>query len=912
MGVLNEEQNTIRLLKEELQLVNEKVANLEYNVHHLHTVQGSDKVVTEDAPTEYMTSERKKRMSIADGEAKSDVSITPSPENSEQKQQIKEQQGQIEAIHHMMKELQEKMSNYVHIDKVNEMISSEVNRVLLEKQSSFSHLDTALNSIQEGADINEESLRDVNSSLMLDLENCPTISHVKSHVLFHLHKHALSKDRIQDGHNEENIIQITPYDYIPLERSLVRDTCTRLNDATSSCDTREMLVQTILSEIKILTNRHSGKKTEDGNKEEEERRKLLDTIRTATEAFKTRIYNLETQDTLTREELKKIKQDHEHKALIDDTNIQEVKNSIEDTKVKLETLISKSISREEFEYSKEMIKVTDGRIDFVTETMNNLELDCLKRQDAHTLLEEGEVSYSNKFLPKLKEIVGKNFEANREFLDRKSTQALNEAIGEVKKSIDFRLEAVNSRVEKHIGDSLDQKLGDIEQSNIYLKGCVSNLDAITTKHQQQLDEQWAHNAKDVENLSSKRSEEEKSRKEWKILDQNIQKLFNDQVQLREKIVNDLDNMSALIAKVPSISDIDSAVNNRFQKWEDSLGKLFDDINLHIDTISYSLNSKAEREDVMNVISDNILKLKKTLLSSIGNDNNEAPALSVGCISCGRGRQQMKDGSPPRNRYSSPLATGSVTAGGESTLDADSSIISQTTGYDQLNLSVGEDSFSREDYEQVLSVMKGEAGLQYLSKQYVPMRPKPNSYLRRGQNELEPLYRRAKYAAQLRESVKVPSLSVNRATSSSVMYTFQDRPRTTGSLPSKESNQIMSMRKGKGGISTFKPYGNNGGLSGFEEPELGSTNNSPVRLLNMSNSAKEVRQQPLTNQQIAMAHAVRSSGNKEGSNHSLIPGDASIDTFGDDLTINSAFSSQKKQQMQPQQKNLLRTSPTRYS
>ena len=172
----------------------------------------------------------------------------------------------------------------------------------------------------------------------------------------------------------------------------------------------------------------------------------------------------------------------------------------------------------------------------------------------------------------------------------------------------------------------------------------------------------------MENLSSKRKEEEKSQKEWKILDQNIQKLFNDQVQLREKIVNDLNNMSSLIEKVPSTSDVDTAVNNRFQKWEASLGKLFDDINLHIDSISFSLNSKAEKEDVMNVIIDNILKLKKTLSLSIGKDKNEEPALSVGCISCGRGRQQMKDGSPPRNRYSSPLATGSVTDGGESTLD----------------------------------------------------------------------------------------------------------------------------------------------------------------------------------------------------------------------------------------------------
>ena len=130
MGVLNEEQNTIRLLKEELQIVNEKVANLEYNVHHLHTVEGSDEVVTEDAPADYVSSEREKRMSIADGEANTAV-IPSQSENSEQKQQVKEQQGQIEAIHHMMKELEEKMSSYVHIDKVNEMISSEVNRILL-------------------------------------------------------------------------------------------------------------------------------------------------------------------------------------------------------------------------------------------------------------------------------------------------------------------------------------------------------------------------------------------------------------------------------------------------------------------------------------------------------------------------------------------------------------------------------------------------------------------------------------------------------------------------------------------------------------------------------------------------------------------------------------------------------------
>ena len=177
---------------------------------------------------------------------------------------------------------------------------------------------------------------------------------------------------------------------------------------------------------------------------------------------------------------------------------------------------------------------------------------------------------------------------------------------------------------------------------------------------------------------------------------------------------------------------------------------------------------------------------------------------------------------------------------------------------------------------MLSVMKGEAGLQALSKQvkiytfetnqtlffvffifpfskserifvfddldlivlhipfysflsrvsqYTPMKPKPNAYLRRSQNELEPLYRRAKYAAQLRESVKTPILSSSspiakvpsqqRASHDSVMYYFESPPVDKKKRPSTTGGAI-TYRRGAGGLVVAKPYGSNGGLSGQEE------------------------------------------------------------------------------------------------
>ena len=54
----------------------------------------------------------------------------------------------------------------------------------------------------------------------------------------------MSTETIDNGQEEKNIIEITPYDYIPLERSLVMDTIDRLSDEESNCGTKKMLIQT--------------------------------------------------------------------------------------------------------------------------------------------------------------------------------------------------------------------------------------------------------------------------------------------------------------------------------------------------------------------------------------------------------------------------------------------------------------------------------------------------------------------------------------------------------------------------------------------------------------------------------------------------------------------------------------------
>lgn len=137
-------------------------------------------------------------------------------------------------------------------------------------------------------------------------------------------------------------------------------------------------------------------------------------------------------------------------------------------------------------------------------------------------------------------------------------------------------------------------------------------------------------------------------------------------------------------------------------------------------MSKQVYERATRDEVLQTIQDQIAKLKRNTPGHEPHDQDDGTAAGVvACLTCGKAKQRAASPFRPK----SPQAD------------------TMTTGYDKLHLSLSDESYTREDYEHMLAVMKGEAGLKNLSRQYLPLKPKPNTYLRRSHNELEPLYRR---------------------------------------------------------------------------------------------------------------------------------------------------------------------------
>ena len=217
---------------------------------------------------------------------------------------------------------------------------------------------------------------------------------------------------------------------------------------------------------------------------------------------------------------------------------------------------------------------------------------------------------------------------------------------------------------------------------------------------------------------------------------------------------------------------------------------------------------------MRTINERMNSFKRSLRGEANDDGdwdgdgasaaNHMPAGCVSCLTCGK--------TSHRGRSRSPLMSQQRALHDASTASA----------LDKFSLSMSDDSISREDYEQMLSVLRGEAGLKSLSRQSTPLKQKPNSYLKKSNsNDLEPLYRRAKlfffssfflnpsiyiylfifivffvynmtlysrsfiflrYASQLREIVKI---SPDRVNPSSLMYRFE----TTDSALNNNENAI---------------------------------------------------------------------------------------------------------------------------
>ena len=141
---------------------------------------------------------------------------------------------------------------------------------------------------------------------------------------------------------------------------------------------------------------------------------------------------------------------------------------------------------------------------------------------------------------------------------------------------------------------------------------------------------------------------------------------------------------------------------------------------------------------MRTINERMNSFKRSLRGEENDDGdgdgasaaNHLPAGCVSCLTCGKTSHRGRS----RDRSRSPLMSQQRALHDASTASA----------LDKFSLSMSDDSISREDYEQMLSVLRGEAGLKSLSRQSTPLKQKPNSYLKKSSsNDLEPLYRRAK-------------------------------------------------------------------------------------------------------------------------------------------------------------------------
>ena len=126
----------------------------------------------------------------------------------------------------------------------------------------------------------------------------------------------------------------------------------------------------------------------------------------------------------------------------------------------------------------------------------------------------------------------------------------------------------------------------------------------------------------------------------------------------------------------------------------------------------------------------MLQLKDSL-SGEDQDDASLPAIGLKCISCGGG-----------------FAGGSKNSLASDASSAGSSILPDSLG----------------DYEQFVQVLNRSAGLKPLGRITVPDLPKTAFVKTRKEAAQEPLYRKAKMAAQLKEIPKIPLMSMSHSSS----------------------------------------------------------------------------------------------------------------------------------------------------
>jgi len=214
----------------------------------------------------------------------------------------------------------------------------------------------------------------------------------------------------------------------------------------------------------------------------------------------------------------------------------------------------------------------------------------------------------------------------RDELSVKLVADIDKSIKDSREYIDMKLDAVNSKVVTLISTGLNDKLGGIESSNVYLRSSIATLDAQMARQQEQIDLAWAQHAKQVENLSAKDRLMEEFRKEFQVVDRNIAKLFEEQTAFSGKVDAEVEELRDILTEKPTDAAVASMVRAEMVSTHSVFEDQLREMSSIVQNVSSSLSAKADREEILHTITERIKKFKAKLG---GRETDNDPDAAIG-------------------------------------------------------------------------------------------------------------------------------------------------------------------------------------------------------------------------------------------------------------------------------------------
>lgn len=266
----------------------------------------------------------------------------------------------------------------------------------------------------------------------------------------------------------------------------------------------------------------------------------------------------------------------------------------------------------------------------------------------------------------------------------------------------------------------------------------------------------------------KKKDEEAWKSDLLKVSQSINKAREDQRTVAKMLVEELENLQKEMKNRVDERRLEHLAATIEEKLQREMGQSVSGINLSMAKIVSAVRSKADRSETEALIQNKLNEAEE----SLRNLQEDEPAGAYKCISCGSaGKKMTPNASLESLSFASALMTQSME-------------VKRNRGG---------------DLEQTAAVLNGQAGLRPLSRQQKPLVPKsftPASAPARDMSKevvLEPLYRRAKHANQIREIPKIPNITFGAGNSN--QYKLDERESVQlpnlGSQSAKSANSSFS-------------------------------------------------------------------------------------------------------------------------